>query len=1735
MTKLIYFCYYENTSTGNELKYIFIILLLTCYYNAFSRAECDYYLHYTRGALHFTELEADRSSFQYVEIDNKSLTNQMVSGFTIEGYLRPQKQEYYQLDGVPQKIDTVYVAAQWGPFTDKDDSWQIYFSGDELVFEVSSPDTQLDKVDNTVTKADVSLLWDTWFHFGVVFDPGNDSISIYIDGEFISGARNEVYPCSRLKIPQTKTSTFLAYAASYSNPEKNKASYLGMMDEFRVWKTPLTAEELRCNSLNWERGDDEDLIALWRFNYRVNYNQKWELCDAADNGFGGTLVGNPDWVYYNRKEKVTVDVQTDVSFPDTIKCENTKTYSWTLTQTEKCREGDRARIFFQYPNPERPGSWLSMPPEVSYDKPNWQWTDLILNQAVTLNATIDADFVGTRPYRVYIQTSNPANYYPRRYTAANTTITRITDFKYLLDTIRCGELLAYCEDEPYKDVTFKIANNTIATERNIPLNIGRIESDLPQIFEIREPNSFPFEVGIGDTTEIVVRFYSKDTTAEYEGFISLYTDDICEPFRQVPVIGRVNETLKILNVAGTELEQIVFSKYCLEERHTRNYYWENFTDQNITVDSIVFPPQFGGSRVGSGGVLLEPETSNSQRIVSFTPLQSGDFSEIIYFYATADTETGRKCNIKIPLAVSGGGKNPQMQFVATSVNFGEVFVGQKTSLEIEVQSIGDDPVNIDVFLRDGEQFFFKNANSNLGSISPGSSKKFVIEFEPLDDSTYTDLVCISDRSCNSSYCIEISGIGTYNAFSFDPIEARVENVISCGFGYDTVRIVNELSHDVALDNFVLLDKGGRFTPHNPANLNSYSTSIAAGQREEFVFKYTPANNREDLADKAWLQYQALDNNWSAKLLATSAVPNIAMTLAAEFGTIEVEAEKFDTISVENTSSLDIMIDSLQLKNNPDEVFELIEPKGQIDSIIPPGGSIEAIIRFSPKAPIGYEAEVLGRVSSPCPIEEEYAVSTKLSGLGRLIPLNITTRILPFGQVKPCDCSERRIDVINRSKIHTTFIDSIWIDNLFSSNTISYGSPDNFAWDSFFYEGEMPIEIPPDTQDTLTILYCPSGVWIRDSLIQEGIIHIAASGPGWETTDEVYLDGRQMLIIETKPDSLIFSPTSINVFADSLVSATHTIPNISINQDFSPLVIDTVTFFPDERVFSFVDSVEIKFPITVENTDSLFSQIAFRPRAPRRYEARVYIHLREPCPSIDSTLKVIGFGQAQPFGLAMEYEQFEEVNELDTVSIPDCVKLTLPVYTSRIIPADIIDIEMTFYYDTLNFDFIGIESSYLDTNCLGYTSTFSYWIDTLGGTRVKLKNFCGVDSLSPIFFAEFMPSGLSSGSQSFTIDSVDFNTEELLLYDITASPDTTVAMVYDADFTIIEDLISFDSVRVLDCTSRTFTIQNTGEWDINLSDIAQENPDIEIISISPALLTIMQPGDITTVDLKYCPSSFYEFDSLAWVQTLLPCVMGDGLSLTGVSYAPVFETSAGIHAEYELIDTVGSVLGDTITVPIYYEKDMFTVYEDITYWMEAFDFDVDFSYNKRALRFLDFESDYSEVVLDYQHGMVKMSFKNIDSMKAGKIADLRFQMTVADSVTSDININAYNFNSEKLYFLDVRSPGSVKRGILNSSESCGIDYLVFTKYTPSLSQNFPNPWNAKTEIKFTLKEKTTVSLKIFDSMGSLKMDVLGSQTEFPIGEYTFGIDADKLEQGVYFYVLRAGKFKQTKKMLLGPRQ
>ncbi len=94
------------------------------------------------------------------------------------------------------------------------------------------------------------------------------------------------------------------------------------------------------------------------------------------------------------------------------------------------------------------------------------------------------------------------------------------------------------------------------------------------------------------------------------------------------------------------------------------------------------------------------------------------------------------------------------------------------------------------------------------------------------------------------------------------------------------------------------------------------------------------------------------------------------------------------------------------------------------------------------------------------------------------------------------------------------------------------------------------------------------------------------------------------------------------------------------------------------------------------------------------------------------------------------------------------------------------------------------------------------------------------------------------------------------------------------------------------------------------------------------------------------------------------------------------------------------------------------------------------------------------------------------------------------------------------------------------------------FTPSefaLFQNFPNPFNPATTIRFKLPEAAEVSIRIINTVGQ-EIRTLIDSTPYGPGNHIFQWDGkdnygNPVSSGVYFYQLHTLKYRQTKKMIL----
>ncbi len=81
----------------------------------------------------------------------------------------------------------------------------------------------------------------------------------------------------------------------------------------------------------------------------------------------------------------------------------------------------------------------------------------------------------------------------------------------------------------------------------------------------------------------------------------------------------------------------------------------------------------------------------------------------------------------------------------------------------------------------------------------------------------------------------------------------------------------------------------------------------------------------------------------------------------------------------------------------------------------------------------------------------------------------------------------------------------------------------------------------------------------------------------------------------------------------------------------------------------------------------------------------------------------------------------------------------------------------------------------------------------------------------------------------------------------------------------------------------------------------------------------------------------------------------------------------------------------------------------------------------------------------------------------------------------------------------------------------------------LFDNYPNPFNPTTQIKYSINENGLVTLKVYDILGKEVAELVNEEKQ--AGTYTVSFDASNLASGIYIYSINANNFHQTKKMLL----
>ncbi|MCY7362731.1 MAG: T9SS type A sorting domain-containing protein [Ignavibacteria bacterium] len=178
-----------------------------------------------------------------------------------------------------------------------------------------------------------------------------------------------------------------------------------------------------------------------------------------------------------------------------------------------------------------------------------------------------------------------------------------------------------------------------------------------------------------------------------------------------------------------------------------------------------------------------------------------------------------------------------------------------------------------------------------------------------------------------------------------------------------------------------------------------------------------------------------------------------------------------------------------------------------------------------------------------------------------------------------------------------------------------------------------------------------------------------------------------------------------------------------------------------------------------------------------------------------------------------------------------------------------------------------------------------------------------------------------------------------------------------------------------------------------------------------------------------------------------------------------------------------------------------------------------------------------------------------STDCGAVPEYSFLNSVASTVTEYIDYSTTLYDpspgatyncytnkttySYKILAKDNRGYRSLKseRGLVAGfANACweaeGPDNLILTNDIPkefNLYNNYPNPFNPSTSIRFDIPSDNFVDIKVYNVLG---MEVVTLVNEFrKAGSYIVSFNGSNLSSGVYYFKIKSGEFEEVRKMLL----
>ncbi|NOX37050.1 MAG: choice-of-anchor D domain-containing protein [Calditrichaeota bacterium] len=528
----------------------------------------------------------------------------------------------------------------------------------------------------------------------------------------------------------------------------------------------------------------------------------------------------------------------------------------------------------------------------------------------------------------------------------------------------------------------------------------------------------------------------------------------------------------------------------------------------------------------------------------------------------------------------GNGTGGLLELATNTLDFGNTYVGDSTDLELTLTNVGNAALTINGMdiITTGKNAFYLQGVTTPFTIDIGAQKTVTVRFRPNQTGSFSaTLIINSDDVYQSQHNVSLAGKGVAADIDLSGVTEIDFGGVYVGYSVkQNLLVKNTGDANLIIHQVVIPDTAFRLI--NP----TLPIEIAPGQSAQLEFQFTPETlDRYETIMQIYSNDPDTEENPVSVLLKGQGVDRSPAELVLSqneqnFGEVNIglTSEPWELTLINNSSVYDLRLDSITI-NEPAFYFESdVSFPYRLD----PGSSITLNVYFKPDTTRNYYG-ILTIYSNA----SNSPTQVNLSGVGifNVGSLSISTTTVNFGQVY---LQQRdtitvllsnthamypvRIDNISvqGNRFYITFLDTSIFPFLLMAQEV-YPIPIVFRpTEETSYQGELQIKSNDPNQSLITVSLSGEGIYSR------GTIQVSAETINFDT----------VLVDSVSPPYLV---------------------TIANSHQYSSFTIDSIV--SNSPAFSFQFSRILPLTMAPQQQETL--RVTFHPTQAQTYSGKIFIY------------------------------------------------------------------------------------------------------------------------------------------------------------------------------------------------------------------------------------------------------------------------------------------------------------------------------------------------------------------------------------------------------------------------------------------------------------------------------------------------------------------------------------------------